>query len=82
MSGRLSNVDQEGLWIDGWNDLYDLIETNPEAYLVLPEYIQTDIDGAQQWIQDAAYNGFKTRFELGYYKGRLSIFIDKLAHDE
>ena len=71
----LSNVEQEMLWIDSWNDLYDLIEEQSVEYLLLENYQEVTLESAQGFIQDSAYEGKAVDFKLEFYKGKKSILI-------
>jgi hypothetical protein len=72
----MSNCKQEMMWVDGWNELSELLEDLPNAYiLIVPEFRAVTLDDAREWIQNAAYKNYKTIFNLGYYQGTKSIFI-------
>ncbi|MCX4024688.1 hypothetical protein H0A36_09700 [Endozoicomonas sp. SM1973] len=73
-----SNTEKEIIWVDTWNDLYDLIEKYPGGYILLPDYIETDKEGAEGWIQNAAYESNRIVFKVEYFKGKESIFINKM----
>ena len=75
----LSNLAQEDIWLDAWDDLYDLIKKYPKGYILIPEYTEVDLDTAQGWIQDAAYDSNRIIFSVTYFKGRESILINKAA---
>ncbi len=74
----LSNLEQEEIWIEAWNDLYDLIEKHPEGYILIPEYRQVSVEEAKGWVQDTAYSSQRICFSIDYYKGKKSIFIKKV----
>ncbi len=71
----LSNTDKEMLWIDSWNDLYDLIENHGVEYLLLENYQEVTLERAQGFIQDSAYESKSVDFKIDYYKGKKSILI-------
>jgi len=71
----LSNTDKEMLWIDSWNDLYDLIENHRVEYLLLENYQEVTLERAQGFIQDSAYESKSVDFKIDYYKGKKSILI-------
>jgi len=73
----LNNTEQEMMWINSYNDLIELIEDHSPAYIVLPNYIEANLDTTETWIQSAAYDSNKIIFNVDYYKGKLSVFIDK-----
>jgi hypothetical protein len=75
----LTNVEQEDIWINGWEDLYGLLETHPGAYIVLPDNIEVSLAEAQSWIQEAAYTNHRLVFNTGFFKGKKSIFIFKAS---
>ncbi|MDE1461030.1 hypothetical protein [Spartinivicinus poritis] len=73
----LSNTEKEMVWVEAWNDLYDLIEKYPGGYILLPDYIETNKESAEGWIQNAAYESNRIVFNIEYFKGKKSIFINK-----
>ncbi|BCV27904.1 MULTISPECIES: hypothetical protein [Gammaproteobacteria] len=74
----LTNLEQEELWLQGWDALDDFIERYPGGYLLLPDYKEVSLGEAQEWIQIAAYESNKTVFATEYYKGKSSILINKV----
>jgi len=74
----LSNLEQEEIWLQGWDGLDELIEKTPNCYLLIPEYIEVSLSEAQGWIQDAAYESNRVIFNIEYYKGKNSILISKV----
>ena len=68
-----SNFIYEEVWIDTWNDLYDLIAKKPELILVSFDWHQINFDQALQWIQNEAYSGFKSTWEETYFVGKPAI---------
>lgn len=74
----LSNLEQEELWIKGWDELAVLMDKYPECYLLIPQYRESTLDEALQWIQNAAYKGSKVSFKVEHYKGKESIVMDHL----
>ncbi|WP_431686202.1 hypothetical protein [Hahella sp. NBU794] len=71
----LSSSQQEQLWIDAWNDLDDLQAQNLFSFILLPDYVEANLEQAQGWIQDRVYENYKIHFEIAFYKGKKSIFI-------
>lgn len=71
----LSNADKEMLWVDSWNELYDLIEKHGVKYLLLENYQEVTLEGAQGFIQNSAYEGKAVEFKIDHYKGKKSILI-------
>lgn len=76
----MNNTEQEEVWIAAWNDLADLIDENPGAYILLPECMEASKDEAQGWIQDAAYESNRVKLKVAYFKGKKSIYINKTPH--
>lgn len=71
----LSNLEQEDLWLSAWDELYELLEKYGEAFLLLPEYLESSLEDVQGWIQDEAYRSRKIVFQIEFYKGRESIVL-------
>lgn len=71
----LINSEQEMLWVDGWNSLYEYFDSYPDAYILVPEHKEVSLEEAQSWIQDSAYCSYATKFSISYYKGKKSIFL-------
>jgi hypothetical protein len=74
----LNNAEQEGVWIDAWNVLSDLIEEYPNSHILLPEYKEANKPEAEGWIQDAAYGSNRIEFRVNWFKGKKSIYISKI----
>jgi len=75
----LNNAEQEGVWIDAWNDLSDLLDEYPKAYILLPDYKIVNREEAEGWIQDAAYGSNRIKFEIIWFKGKRSVFLSKIS---
>ena len=71
----LSNSEQEMLWVESWNDLYDLIEKHTVKHLLLEGYQEVDLDTAQGFIQNSAYESKRVSFKLELYKGVKTLLI-------
>ncbi len=69
-----SNLEQEMVWINAWNDLCDLITLHPDAYILLSDYKVVSEDEAQGWIQDAAYDDYDLEFSMIYFSRRHRLF--------
>ncbi len=74
----LSNSEQEMVWVDAWNDLYELIGKFPEGCILLPEFQEATKEEAKGWIQDSVYKGNRIEFKVDYFKGKESIYINLL----
>ncbi|WLQ17363.1 hypothetical protein O5O45_15730 [Hahella aquimaris] len=72
----LSSSQQEQLWIDAWNDLDDLLAQNQFSFILLPDYVEANLEQAQGWIQSHVYADYKIHFEIAFYKGKKPIFIN------
>ena len=67
------------VWVNAWNNLYDLIEKFPEGYVLLPGFQETSKEEAEGWIQDSAYESKRIEFKVDYFKGKKSIFISSVS---
>ena len=72
---KLSNSQQEESWGNSWNDLYDLIKKIPGGFILIDNYIETNLEDAQAIIQNRAYKSQLVEFEVVFYKGKKSILI-------
>lgn len=75
----ISNTEKEMAWIDAWNDFYDLLETNFNGFILLPDFQESSVEDAKGWIQDTVYSGFLVKFTVDYYKGKKSLFVHKVV---
>ena len=73
----LTNLEQEEIWIEGWNDLFEIFNKHPNGYLLVNEHREVTLEEAKSWIQDAAYKSNRVTFTIEYYKGEKSILINK-----
>jgi len=73
----MSNTEQEDVWVDAWSDLNFLMDKHKTINLFLPEYQETTLENAQQWIQDVAYSGDKITLKVEVYEGKEAILIDR-----
>ena len=71
----LNNTDIEMLWIDSWNELYELIEKHNVEHLLLENYQEATLESAQGFIQDSAYEGKAVDFKVDFFKGKKSILV-------
>lgn len=74
----LSNTEQETIWINAWNEIHELVLRLPDSYILLPEFQEVTCEDAKSWIQDRAYESYKIKFSIDFYKGKKSIFINKV----
>ena len=74
----LSNSEKEEAWVDAWNNLSEIIEKNPKGYILVPENKEVTFEEAKGWMQDAAYESNEITFSVEYYKGKKSVFINKV----
>jgi hypothetical protein len=66
---------QEQIWIDAWNDLYDLLKDKDNIKLLLPDWSEVSLDEMQGWIQQTAYENKLVRFDRVWYKGQKALQV-------
>ena len=73
----LTNTEQEEVWINCYNELHELKDKYPDAYIVVDKITELNMDEADEWIMNAAYKSHITKYEIIWYKGKESIFLSK-----
>ena len=73
----LTNLEQEDIWVKGWNDLFEISNKHPSGYLLVNKHQEVTLEEAKAWIQEVAYKSNRVTFTIEYYKGEKSILISK-----
>lgn len=69
----LSKTAQEMLWIDSWNEFYDLIRKNETLILVGADWSEISLGEAESIIQNHVYDSQKVDFERTWYRGKPAL---------
>lgn len=69
----LSKTAQEILWVDSWNNLYDLLRENETLILVDADWSEISLGEAESIIQNHAYDSQKVDFERTWYRGKPAL---------
>jgi hypothetical protein len=73
----MSNTNIEMIWVDAWNELYDLIGSRKKVICLLPDFKEVSLDDCKGWLQDSAYDGFKLGLKEVWYKGHKAIQVSR-----
>ena len=71
---ELSSLEQEELWVEGWEALYRLHD-NGRKILINEQWQEISLEEAQGLIQDNAYQSRAWNFEEVFFHGRSAIRI-------
>ena len=71
---ELSSLEQEELWVEGWEALYRL-HNNGRKILINEQWQEISLDEAQVLIQDNAYESRTWNFEKVFFRGASAIRI-------
>jgi len=65
------------LWVDAWNDVYDIIDGRKDYPCVLPDWSRVDVDACLGWLQDSVCHGFDVTVKRGWWKGHPAVVVDR-----
>jgi hypothetical protein len=71
----IRRADVEMLWVDAWNDLYDIIAGREDYPCVLPDYSRVSPEECRGWLQQSVYDGVAVTVSKGWYKGRPAVVV-------
>lgn len=75
MSSGRSNAEIEQVWIDAWNDLYELVGPLCNVICLLPEFDPVSAEDCKAWLQTSAYEGFSLSVSEAYFEGRKAVSV-------
>ncbi|MBD2073443.1 hypothetical protein H6F86_05990 [Phormidium sp. FACHB-592] len=67
----------EQRWIEAWNDLYELAGDRYDVKCLLPDGRVVDLEECKGWLQDAVYEGWRLKVEVGWVRGRRGIIASQ-----
>jgi hypothetical protein len=73
----MNRADVEMLWVNAWNDLYDIIGKREDSPCVLPDYICVSAEECRGWLQQSVYQGFDVKVTRGWYEGRPAVVVSR-----
>ena len=74
---KMSNADIEMIWVDAWNDMYNMIGSRKNVIFLQPDFSEVSLDDCQGWLQDSAYDGYKLGMKEVWYKGKKAIQVSR-----
>lgn len=73
----MDRADVEMLWVDAWNDLYDIIGTREDFPCVLPDYTRVTAEECRGWLQQSVYDRFDVSVSRGWHEGRPAVVVSR-----
>lgn len=73
----MTNAEIEMLWVDAWNDMYDIVGKREDYPCVLPDYSCVSAEECRGWLQDSVYEGFDVQVSRGWYQGRPAVVVSR-----
>lgn len=84
MKKQVANHEIEQRWVEAWNDIYDVVETlddQDDVNCLLPDGAIVNIDTCQEWLQNAAYQGYCLNVEAGLVGGKIGVIVSGYIAD-
>jgi hypothetical protein len=73
----MRRAEVEMLWVNAWNDVYDIIEGRKDYPCVLPDFSCVSVDECLAWLQRSAYEGFDLEVSRRWWKGRPAVVANR-----
>lgn len=73
----MNRADVEMLWVDAWNDLYDIIGKREDFPCLLPGCSRVSVEECRAWLQQSVYDGFDVSVTRGWYEGRPAVVVSR-----
>lgn len=77
----MCNSEIEELWIDAWNELYNLVDDRWDVKFLLPDGRVVDMEECKGWLQNSVYEGWRVKVEAGWVLGRHGIVASRWLPD-
>jgi hypothetical protein len=69
--------DEVALWVEAWNDLYDIIGGREDFPCVLPDYTCVTPEECRGWLHRSAHGGFDVQVARGWWQGRHAAVVSR-----
>ena len=73
----MKNSDIEKLWVDAWNDLYEITGSDDAFLCVLPDGTCVSPDACRGWLQSSVYAGYRVQVARGLHLGRPAVVVQR-----
>ena len=73
----MNHAEIQMLWVDAWNDLYDIIGTREDFPCVLPDDSCVTAEACRGWLHRSVYDGFTVKVTRGWHQGRPAVVVSR-----
>jgi hypothetical protein len=71
------NADIEAMWVEAWNQVYDLLQGRTNLPCIIEDGSVVSIDDCLGWLQNSVYEGFSVKIEEGWIGHRKGIIATR-----